>query len=96
MADFHQSFAILKGESLFNLRILVDRSSVEAFAMNGRATVSLAVVPECSEAQFAQDGCKAGESNAGVSLFSAMGIVAENVTASAMGCGCNRLRFLTG
>jgi hypothetical protein len=56
------NFTALAGEDELDLRCLVDYSSVECFAMAGRAVVSLPVVPDCTEAGFKTDGGVQGQS----------------------------------
>jgi hypothetical protein len=72
-ANFTQSFTVLPHEEMIDIRALVDHSSVEAFVMRGRAVISLAVVPNCTENQFARDKCAAGQVQAGVSAQSQTG-----------------------
>ena len=44
-----------------------------AFAMGGRVVVSLALVPNCTEAAFAKDKCAAGQVQSGASVSSQSG-----------------------
>ena len=96
MGEVHSRTA---GESSVDLRLLVDRSSVESFAMavpaNGtsrsssafyRAAVALAVVPQCTENAFARDKCASSEGSSGVRIWSTTGAKLGGITAHEMGC----------
>jgi hypothetical protein len=86
-ASCRAAFKVLPHEISVDLRALVDHSSVEGFAMGGRAVISLAVVPNCTEAQFVVDECKAGQTLSGVSVQSSSGAVLSGVAVHSMSCG---------
>ena len=57
-----------------------------AFAMGGRAVISLAVVPNCTEAAFAKDKCAAGQVQSGASVSSQSGATVGGLALHEMGC----------
>lgn len=85
-ANFTASFAILPGETSVDVRALVDFSSVEVFVMGGRAAISLSIVPNCTEAQWAHDKCAAGQVQSGVSLSSHSGATVNELVLHEMSC----------
>jgi hypothetical protein len=88
-ANFNATFAILKHETSVDIRALVDYSSVEAFVMGGRAVISLPIVPNCTEAQFAKDKCAAGQVQAGASVQvgqHSSGVTLSGMALYEMGC----------
>ena len=48
--------------------------------------ISLAVVPSCSEVQFAKDKCAAGQVQAGASVSSQSGATVSDLVLKEMGC----------
>jgi hypothetical protein len=87
VVEYAMGFEVLPHETVVDLRAIVDHSSVEAFAMGGRAVVTLAVVPRCTETEFAKDKCAAGQAQAGVATWSETGAVVTSAVAHEMGCG---------
>ena len=87
-ANWSTTFPILSGENAVDVRALVDHSSVEVFAMKGRATIALAIVPRCSAEQFAEDKCAAGQLQSGVGFWTYTdgGANLTDVEAHSMGC----------
>ena len=57
-----------------------------AFAMGGRAAISLAVVTNCTEAAFAKDKCAAGQVQSAASVSSQSGATVGGLALHAMGC----------
>ena len=77
---------ILPGETNVDVRALVDFSSVEVFVMGGRAAISLSIVPNCTEAQWAKDSCAAGQVQSGVSMSSQSGAMVQGLVLHEMSC----------
>ena len=70
-----QAFEVLVGESTVDLRILTDRSIIEAFAMNGRAM------------ELAHDYPADGDSKFHLLNWGVAPLIIHNLTISSMACG---------